>query len=160
VYLSWDDPPVAKTWRSGLELWLGSVQDWYRDGMTDADLPRIVVSLLGDWDAERITEGLWSGDSDVIDDWFAAWGDSMAAHHVYHETNGVLAAAVGQFKVRGLLHPIMRRAGFFALAVKQGSLDHGDVRYPHREHAARARAGAEAVRRVLIAAPVVGSPSL
>lgn len=82
----------------------------------------------------------------------------MAAHHVYHETNGVIAAAVGQFKVRGLLDPVMRRAGLFALAVKQGSLDDGDARYPHWEHAARARAGAEAVRRVLIAAPVVGPP--
>jgi uncharacterized protein YfeS len=141
---------------SGSDM-LGSVEDWYLHGVTDADLPRIVIGSLGDWDTERITDGLWSGDSDFIDDWFAAWG-SIADHHVYHETNGVIAAAVGQFKVRGLLHPAMRRAGLFALAVKQGSLDDGDVRYPHWEHAARARAGAEAVRRVLIAAPVVGSP--
>lgn len=142
---------------SGSDM-LGNVQDWYLDGVTDDELPRIVIGFLGDWDTEGITDGLWSGDSDVIDDWFAAWGDSMAAHHVYHETNGVIAAAVGQFKVRGLLDPVMRRAGLFALAVKQGSLDDGDARYPHWEHAARARAGAEAVRRVLIAAPVVGPP--
>ncbi|MFD6141638.1 hypothetical protein [Promicromonospora sp. NPDC060271] len=198
--LLWDDPPVATTWRSGLELWLddlegyegptpetshpsfaavapeqfydkgdefapfgndsgsdmlGDVQDWYRNGMTDADLPRLVIGSLGDWDTEGITDGLWAGDSDFIDDWFAAWGDSIAAHHVYHETNRVIAAAVGQFKVRGLLNPIMRRAGLFALAVKQGSLDDSEVRYPHWEHAARARAGAEAVRQVLVAAPVV-----
>ncbi|MGI5186525.1 hypothetical protein ACQEVI_28110 [Promicromonospora sp. CA-289599] len=142
---------------SGSDM-LGSEQDWYRDGMTDADLPRIVIGPLGDWDTERIADGLWSGESDFIDDWFAAWGDSDAAHHVYHETNGVIAATVGQFKVRGLLNPTIRRVGLFALAVKQGSLDDGDVRYPHWEHRARARAGAEAVRRVLIAAPVVGSP--
>lgn len=138
--LLWDDPPVTTTWRSGLELWLddpegdegpapetshpafvqvappefydkgdefapfgndsgsdmlGNVQDWYLDGVADDELPRIVMGSLGDWDTEGITDGLWSGDSDFIDDWFAAWGDSM---------------------------------------------------------------GAEAVRRVLIAAPVVGSP--
>lgn len=200
--LLWDDPPVATTWRSGLELWLddtegeegptpetshpafamvappqfydegdefapfgndsgsdmlGSVQDWYRDGMTDDELPRIVIGALGDWDTESIADGLWSGDSDVIDDWFAAWGGSEAAHHVSHETNRVIAAAVGQFKVRGLLNPTMRRAGLYALAVKRSELDDGEVRYPLWEHAARARAGAEAVRRVLIAAPVVGS---
>ena len=137
---------------------LGSLREWYVGGMTDDDLPRIVIRRLGDWDTEGITDGLWSGDSEIIDDWFAAWGDSDAAHHVYHETNMLIAAAIGQFKVRGLLTPIMRRVGLYALAVKRGDLDDGERRHPHWEHAARARSGLEAARRVLAAAPMADTP--
>ncbi|WP_275005899.1 hypothetical protein [Promicromonospora iranensis] len=133
---------------------LGSVQDWYRAGMTDDELPHIVISSLGDWDTEGITDGLWSGESDVVDDWFAAWGGSDAAHHVYHETNRIIAAAIAQFKVRGALDPIMLRTGLYALAVKRGELDDAEVRYPRWTHAADAWAGLEAARRVLIVAPV------
>jgi uncharacterized protein YfeS len=139
---------------SGSDM-LGSLESWYLDGMTDDELPRIVIGSLGDWDAEGISDGLWSGDSDVIDDWFATWGGFDAAHHVHHEANGLIAAAVGQVKIRGLLDPEMRRAGLYALAVKQGELDDAKVRYPRWEHAVRAQAGLEATRRFLAAAPVV-----
>jgi hypothetical protein len=123
--------------------------------MTDEELPFAVVKSLGGWDTEGITDGLWSGDSDIIDAWFATWGGSDAAHHVYHETNMLIAAAVGQFKIRGVLSPSMRRVGFYAVAVKRGELDDAKVRHPRWEQAGRARAGLEAIRRLLVAAPVV-----
>ncbi|GAB3293626.1 hypothetical protein EK0264_12505 [Epidermidibacterium keratini] len=91
------------------------LEDYYRGGGSDEQAHEVISEMLAHWDF-RVDEG-WSLDEREL----AAWVDknSSRAMFLMDEANACIAAALGQFKIRGLITQPMAQRGEVAVGIRR-----------------------------------------
>lgn len=83
---------------------LGALHDHFVDGGGDEHVPGCIASLIADWDL--VPESIWDSSQDQIVAWLEA--DENNVRFLHGEIDAYVAAACGQFKISGWIHPALR----------------------------------------------------
>ncbi len=83
---------------------LRTLEEHYANGGSDGHAPGCVANLIAEWGL--VPEEVWESSQQQI----VAWLDADESHvrFLHGEINAYIAAACGQFKVSGWIHPALR----------------------------------------------------
>ena len=102
-FWSEDDPRAPFGSDAGHDT-LSALHEHFREGGSDAHVPGCVASLIEDW--RLVPEEIWDSSQAEIVAWLDADDDHVGFLHA--EVNAYIAAACGQFKTSGWIHPALR----------------------------------------------------
>lgn len=127
---------------------LRTLEEHFRQGGGDEHVPGCIATLIVEW--ALVPEEIWDSSAEEITAWLDADGNHVRFLH--GEIDAYIAAACGQFKTSGWIHPSLRFWAVRALML----LEH--VLHPWEEKAFGAEPGAydtklAASRAVIAAAP-------
>ena len=83
---------------------LSTLQEHFTQGGGDEHVPGCVAGLIADW--ELVPEQIWESSAEEITAWLDA--DENHVRFLHGEVDAYIAAACGQFKISGWIHPALR----------------------------------------------------
>lgn len=146
-FWSEDDPRAPFGSDSGHDM-LSALEDHFRRGGGDAHVPGCVATVITDGDL--VPERIWDSSAEEIGAWLAA--DESHRGFLHSEIALYVAAACGQFKISGWIHPALRFWAERALMLLEHVLlpwEHATLGVPEDRYDARLTA----IRSVIDAAP-------
>jgi len=83
---------------------LRALEEYYADGGGDGHVPGHIANLIVEW--ALVPETVWESSQQEIVDWLEA--DDGHVRSIHGEIDAYIAAACGQFKISGWIHPALR----------------------------------------------------
>ncbi|EWS82451.1 hypothetical protein BF93_10945 [Brachybacterium phenoliresistens] len=102
-FWSEDDPRAPFGTDDGHDT-LSTLHEHFAQGGTDAHVPGCIAALIVDWGL--VPESVWDSSQEEIVAWLDAHADN--ARFLHGEIDAYVAAACGQFKISGWIHPTLR----------------------------------------------------
>lgn len=102
-FWSEDDPRAPFGSDAGHDM-LSALHEHFGRGGSDAHVPGCVATVIAD--GELVPERIWDSSADEIGAWLDA--DEHHRGYLHSEIDLYVAAACGQFKISGWIHPALR----------------------------------------------------
>jgi uncharacterized protein YfeS len=117
-FWSTDDPRAPFGSDDGHDT-LSTLQEHFIQGGGDEHVPGCIANLIGDW--ALVPEQVWDSSAEEITAWLDA--DENHVRFLHGEIDVYIAAACGQFKISGWIHPALRFWAERALMLLEHVLD-------------------------------------
>ena len=95
-----------------------ALQTYFADGGRDRDVPGFVARLISGWDL--VPDAMWDGSTVAVLAWLDA--DTVHARFLHGQIDVYVAAACGQFKISGGIHPSLRSSAERAVTLMELAL--------------------------------------
>ena len=117
-FWSQDDPNAPFGSDDGHDT-LSTLHEHFAQGGGDEHVPGCIAGLIADW--ELVPEQIWDSSAEEITAWLEA--EDGHVRFLHGEIDAYIAAACGQFKISGWIHPALRFWAERALMLLEQVLD-------------------------------------
>lgn len=107
---------------SGSDM-LRALEEHYHAGRGDGHAPGCVAEVIGDW--ALVPDEIWESSQPEIVAWLDADGEHIGFIHA--EIAAFVAGAIGQFKISGSIHPLLRFWAERALMLLEHVIDPWEI---------------------------------